>query len=98
MDHQWSLENVGDMVVDSAKQLFQQRTFTRIPELLKLNVSQVNPEIFGTLSIGYMALTSATDSLDIFKNAGMSDRAAAIASFAYSAALFKLMDQDYFKD
>lgn len=32
MEHQWSFENIGDMVVTSAKQLFEQRTFTRIPE------------------------------------------------------------------
>lgn len=98
MDHQWSMENIGDMVVSSAKQLFQQRTFTRIPEILKLDAAQANPELFKTLSLGYMALTSSVDSLDVFKNGGMSDRSAGVASLAYTAALFGLMNQDYFKD
>lgn len=98
MEHQWSFENIGDMIVKSAKQLFEQRTFTLIPEVLKLDATKANPELFKTLSLGYMALTSAEDSLETFKNAGMSDRSAGIAMLGYTAAMFALMNNDYFKD
>jgi hypothetical protein len=85
------------MIVTSAKQLFEQRTFVRIPQVLRLDVAKSDPNLFGMLSLGYMALTSSTDSLETFKNAGMSDRAAGIASLAYTAALFHMMNKDYFK-
>lgn len=98
LENQWSFENIGDMVVTSAKQLFEQRTFTLIPEILKLDTSKLNPEFFKTLSLGYMALTSAEDSLETFKNAGMSDVSAGISMLAYTAAMFGLMNNEYFKD
>lgn len=98
LEHQWSFENIGDMVVTSAKQLFEQRTFTLIPEILKLDTSKLNPEFFKTMSLGYMALTSAEDSLETFKNSGMSDVSAGISMLAYTAAMFGLMNNEYFKD
>lgn len=86
------------MIVTSAKQLFEQRTFTKIPEILKLPKSGFNRGLFGTMSLGYMAMTSAEDALETFKQAGMSDRSAGIAMLAYTASLFGLMQGDYFKD
>ena len=52
------------MIVASAKQLFEQRTFTRIPEILKLPSTKFNTSLFGSMSLGYMALTSAESSLE----------------------------------
>ena len=97
IEHQWSFENIGDMIVTSAKQLFEQRTFTRIPEILKLPSTKLNQNLFGSLSLGYMALTSAESSLETFKKAGMSDVSAGISMLAYTAAMFGLMQTGYFK-
>lgn len=96
-EHQWSFENIGDMIVTSAQQLFEQRTFTRIPEVLKLPATKLNSNLFGSLSLGYMALTSAESSLETFKKAGMSDTSAGISMIAYTAAMFGLMQSNYFK-
>ena len=86
------------MIVTSAKQLFEQRTFTRIPEILKLPSTKFNTGLFGSMSLGYMALTSAESSLETFKRAGMSDTSAGIAMLAYTGAMFGLMQSNYFKD
>lgn len=45
-----------------------------------------------------MALTSSEDALETFKNSGMSDVSAGISALAYTAAMFGLMNNDYFKD
>lgn len=50
------------------------------------------------MSLGYMALTSSEDALETFKNAGMSDTSAGVSALAYTAAMFALMNNDYFKD
>ncbi len=97
LEHQWSFENIGDMIVTSAKQLFEQRTFTRIPEILKLPSTKFNTGLFGSMSLGYMALTSAESSLETFKKAGMSDVSAGVSMLAYTAAMFGLMQSNYFK-
>ena len=51
-----------------------------------------------TLSIGYMALTSAEDSYRTFKNAGASDAVAGLGFLGTAATYFGLMNNEYFKD
>lgn len=86
------------MIATSAAQLFQQRTFAYIPWLLKMQDTEKATKIGQALSLGYMAATSAEDSLETFREAGLSDRAAGIATLAYATTLWRFMNKDYFKD
>ena len=97
-EHNWSFENIGDMISTSAAQLYQQRTFQYIPALLKMQDAEKATKLGQALSLGFMAATSAQDSLETFKNAGLSDRAAGVAMLGYTSALYWMMNQDYFKD
>lgn len=97
-EHNWAWENIGDMIATSAAQLYQQRTFSYIPWLLKMEDTEKATKIGQALSLSYMAATSAQDSLEDFKKAGLSDRAAGIATLAYASTLWRLMNKDYFKD
>lgn len=97
-DRNWAFENIGDMIATSAAQLFQQRTFAYIPWLLKMQDTEKATKIGQALSLGYMAATSAEDSLETFREAGLSDRAAGIATLAYATTLWRFMNKDYFKD
>ena len=45
-----------------------------------------------------MSLTSAEDSFNTFREAGVNSRTAGIMSLAYAAGLFGLMNTDYFKE
>lgn len=98
-EHQWSFENVGDMLSSSAGQLYSQRVIGQIPLLFKnsKNLPQLQ-KIGQNISLGYMALTSAEDSYRTFKDAGANDRVAGLGFLATAASLYGLMNQDYFKE
>ena len=98
-EHQWSFENVGDMISNSAGQLYSQRIIGQIPLLFKnsKNLPQLQ-KIGQNISLGYMALTSAEDSYRTFKDAGANDTVAGLGFLATAASLYGLMNQDYFKE
>lgn len=97
-----SFENIGDIVASSAGQLFQQRMIANIPDLLrktKDGATVLSTSKFGrNLALGYMITTSATDSYEIFKEAGATDRMAGIGLLGVTSGLALLMNNDYFKD
>ena len=97
-EHQWAFENIGDMIGSSAGQLYSQRCIAQIPKLFKnsKNITKL-PKVSTALSVGYMALTSAEETYNTFKQAGASDRMAGIGFLLTSAAYYKLMDNDYYK-
>ena len=96
----FNLENIGNIIGDSSKQLFQQRVIGKIPKLFaKGKVPTENMVKWGQgLSMAYMAGTSTTEAYDAFKEAGASDRAAGLGMIATALSMHKLMSNDYFKD
>lgn len=87
------------MVGAVSAQLFQQRVISQIPQFLnKSEIFNVNPELGKTLALAYMAGTSSQEAYQDFKQAGASDRVAGFAMIANMAALYKLMNIDYFRD
>ena len=98
-EHQWAFENIGDMLASSAGQLYSQRLIGQIPLLFKNNAKDLGKlqKIGQRLSLGYMALTSAEDSYKDFKDAGANDVTAGLGFLATAAAMFGLMNIDYFK-
>lgn len=96
----WNVENIGKLVEDSSRQLFQQRVIGQIPKWIvgKENVSENTIKWGRALSLAYMAGTSSTDAYDAFKQAGASDRVAGLGMLSVMGAMFALMNNDYFKD
>lgn len=86
------------MIGSSAGQLYSQRCIAQIPKLFSTskNITKL-PKLSSALSVGYMALTSAEETYNTFKQAGASDRMAGIGFLLTSAAYYKLMDNDYYK-
>jgi hypothetical protein len=66
--------------------------------LLKGGDALTNTKIGQRLSLGYMALTSSTDTYSAFKEAGANDVVAGLGMLATMGALYELMNIDYFKD
>jgi len=99
MGNFFSFENLGDIISSSAGQLYQQRLIGQLPRMLAGSKGALQASKIGrNLSIGYMAATSATDTYSTFKEAGAEDAVAGIATLAYTAGLFGLMNINYFKD
>lgn len=96
----WNVENLGKLVEDSSRQLFQQRVIGQIPKWLvgKENVTENTIKWGRALSLTYMAGTSSTDAYDAFKQAGASDRVAGLGMLSVMGAMFGLMNNDYFRD
>ena len=93
----FTLENLGTVIADSSKQLFQQRTLAKIPELLsKGNITDKTMKWGKGISLAYMAATSTTDSYDAFKEAGANDRVAGLGMLASGLAMYGLMQGNYF--
>ena len=101
-EKQWSFENIGDMISSSAGQLYSQRLIGQIPLLFKNKITAKNlgqlQKVGQRLSLGYMALTSAEDSYSTLKDAGVNDRLAGAGFLLSAAALYGLMDNEYFKN
>ena len=97
-----SFENIGDIIASSAGQLFQQRMIANVPDLLrktKDGATALSTSKFGrNLALGYMIATSATDSYEVFKEAGATDRMAGIGLLGVTSGLALLMNNNYFKD
>ena len=94
-----SFENIGDIISSSAGQLFQQRLIGQLPRMLIGSKGTLEASKIGQrLSLGYMAATSATDTYSTFKEAGADEATAGVATLAYMAGLYGLMNINYFKD
>lgn len=100
-EHQWSWENVADMLGSSAGQLYSQRILgegwmkmfaKNSKDLAKLQKTAQN------ISLGYMALTSAEESYSAFKNAGANDSVAGLGFILTAASMYGMMSHEYFKD
>ena len=95
-----SFENMGEIIRSSATQLFSQRQVANISQFLLKggdNMLAASKTAQG-LSLGYMALTSSTDTYAAFKDAGASDAVAGLGMLATMGALYGLMNTNYFKD
>ena len=100
-EHMVTFENLGNLIGDVAGQLFQQQAVAHIPYYIQKmtggDVKKVT-DLSKNLALAYMAATSAQDTYSAFKEAGASDRAAGLGMLASTAALYKLMNIDYFRD
>lgn len=96
----WNIENLGNIITDSSAQLFQQRFIFNLPKWLNSSkqLSDKSLNLSKNLSLLYMAGTSSVDSYDAFKEAGASDRVAGLGILATSAAMYGLMNTNYFRD
>ncbi len=72
-----TFENFGNLVAMIGGQLSQQQAIAAIPMLLNgMKATDKTAKLGQHLALSYMALTSAQDSYDTFKDAGASDRVA----------------------
>lgn len=85
------------MVSDVFPQLAQQQSVALIGKLIKNN-NPLAQKVGSQMAMSYMALTSAADSYQQFKEAGASDRAAGIGMWATAGAMYGLQNVGYFKD
>lgn len=98
-DNLVTFENFGNLVAMIGGQLTQQQAIATIPMLLNgMKATDKTAKWGQHLALSYMALTSAQDSYDTFKDAGASDRVAGWAFLANTLALRGLMGIDYFRD
>lgn len=95
----FNFENIMGIASSSVNQLKQQRLIGLLPGKLAGNENNLNAIKWGrSLSLSYMATTAATDSYEVFKEAGASDRVAGFAALGTMFAMKSLMDNDYFRD
>lgn len=95
----FSAENIGDIIVSSAGQLFSQKQIANLVGKWKpFSDAERNRKLAQTLSLGYMSITSATDSYGSFKEAGAEDWLAGIGSILTMGAYYVLLNLGYFKD
>lgn len=94
----FTLENIGELMTSSAKQLYQQKSLANLAKLINKNDALRASNWGQRISLGYLAVTSSQDAYADFKRAGASDAVAGIGMLASTAALYGLMYNDYFKD
>lgn len=98
----WSVENIGQMIADSASQLYSQRLIQKIPKLLAqwqgVQPSIKAMQIGQNLSLAYMAATSAEDVYGAYKQAGVNDAMAGVGALATMGAFYAFMNNEYFKE
>lgn len=92
-----NFENITSMVSDVFPQLAQQQSVALVGKLIKSN-SALAQKVGSNMAMSYMALTSAADTYQQFKEAGASDRAAGIGMWATAGAYYGLQNVGYFKD
>lgn len=95
----WNIENIGNILSSSARQLYQQKSIANLTRLISFGDDATRASKWGqAVSLGYLALTSSNDVYSDFKQAGASDRAAGIGMLAVTAALYEMMNQNYFRE
>jgi len=95
----WNLESLGDVVASTFGQLYQQRAAASlskyiIPELEQEAVETTlkRNKLAKSLSLGYMALISASDTYNDALNAGYDERTAGFTSLLSASALYGIMN------
>ena len=95
----WSAENLGDLIVSSSAQLYSQRNIANaLAKWAPFKSKQSNDLLARSVSTGYMAMTSASDSYASFKEAGASDAVAGAGTLLTMAGFYTLLQQGYFKE
>lgn len=95
----FSLENIGDLIVSSAGQLYSQRQIAnKLYTLKPFSNPETNKKFAQHMSTAYMALTSATESYNQFREAGANARMAGVGSLLTMGAFHLLLSHGYFKD
>lgn len=95
----FSAENIGDIIVSSAGQLFSQRQIANLAgKWSPFKSAEANKKFAQNLSLGYMSITSASESYGAFKEAGAEDWLAGLGSVLTMGAYYTLLNQGYFKD
>jgi len=108
----FSMENVASILTSSASQLYSQKMLQKamsgLPKFFAngaergtaamAKATKDAAKIGSALSLGYMAVTSSKDVYSDFKAAGASDAAAGIGMLGTMAAMYGLMNADYFRD
>lgn len=98
-EHLVSGENLARLIEDVSLQLFQQRVIGTIPRMLNSGkVTSNNVKLGQNLALAYMAATSSQEVYSEFKAAGASDRVAGLGMLASVAAMWKLMNVNYFRE
>lgn len=93
-----TIENFGSLINQIGGQLFEQRAISYIPRLLNKTGDIAKTGRAGQqLAQTYMAVTSARETYQSFKEAGATDQMAGVAMAANVLALYKLMNIDYFR-
>lgn len=96
--NQITLENFGSLLNQIGGQLFEQRAISYIPQIFNKYGNIVkNTKAGQQLALAYMSATSAQQTYQSFKEAGATDQMAGVAMLANIAALYKLMNIDYFR-
>ncbi len=93
----FSLESIGNIIADSGGQLMSQTMVAKIPNMLVKNPTLRTTRLGQNMALGYMALTSSTESYSQFKQAGASDRVAGLGAVAVAAGMYALMNTNYFR-
>ena len=94
----FSLENIGEILTSSAKQLYQQKSLANLAKLVNKNDALRASNLGQKISLSYLALTSSQETYADFRKAGASEEMAGIGMLASTAALYGLMNTDYFRD
>jgi len=80
-------------------QLYQQKAVGQLPRIFAGAEPSTRAIKAGrAMSLAYMSAISATDTYKEFKDAGASDRAAGLGMIGSMAAMFSLMQVDYFRE
>ena len=96
----WNLESLGDVVASTFGQLYQQRAAASlskyiIPEKLgqeAVETTLKRNKLAKSLSLGYMAMISASDTYNDALNAGYDERTAGFTSLLSASALYGIMN------
>ena len=96
----WNLESLGDVVASTFGQLYQQRAAASlskyiIPEKLgqeAVETTLKRNKLAKSLSLGYMAMISASDTYNDALNAGYDERTAGFTSLLSASALYSIMN------
>ena len=92
------MENIGEILTSSAKQLYQQKSLANLAKLVNKNDALRASNLGQVISLGYLALTSSQETYSDFRRAGASEEMAGIGMLASVAALYGLMNTEYFRD
>lgn len=94
----FTFESIGNMAVESIKQLYAQRAVWKGVQKM---VPKNSPEALAKakkMAMSYMAITSTSQSYEEFKRAGASDTVAGLGALGTMLGTWGMMNTDYFRD